>query len=181
VFGIELSPHMADQLRAKPGSESIETTIGDMTTARVPGAFKLVYLVWNGITNVTTQDEQVAVFANAAAHLEPSGYFVIEVGVPQLRQVPPDAKGRVFTLEPDDVGIETFDDLAVQVRWSHHWMKVKGSLVQHSAPYRFVWPSQPDLMGRLAGFRLYKRWAGWDRSPFTSDSLNQVAVFEKPT
>jgi hypothetical protein len=129
--------------------------------------------------NVTTQDEQVAVFANAAAHLEAGGCFVVQVIVPQLRAVPPGERGRVFTLDPDHVGIETFDDFVGQVAWSHHWMEVEGRLVRHSAPYRYVWPSELDLMAKMTGFRLRERWAGWDRSPFTSDSQSQVAVFEK--
>ena len=180
VHGIELSPHMADRLRAKPGGDAVPVTIGDMSTTRVAGPpFRLVYLVWNAIMNVTTLDEQVAVFANAAAHLEPGGRFVVEVVVPQLRRVPPGEAGRVFTLEPDHVGIETFDDVVGQVSWSHHWMAVDGRMVRHSAPYRYVWPAELELMGRLAGFRLTDRWADWDRSPFTSDSPSQVAVFTK--
>ena len=147
--------------------------------AEVPGPFRLVYLVANSIMNVTTQDEQIAVFANAAAHLEPGGSFVVEVIVPQLRHVPPGDTARVFTLRPDHVGIETFDDVAAQIAWSHHWMEVEGRLVRHSAPYRYVWPSELDLMGRLAGLRLRERWADWSGSPFTSDSTGQVAVFEK--
>jgi SAM-dependent methyltransferase len=179
VHGIELSPHMVEQLRAKPEAEAVPVTIGDMTTTRVAGNFTLVYLVANTIMNVTTQDEQVAVFTNAADHLDPGGCFVVEVIVPQLRRVPPGEPGRIFTLEPNHVGIETFDDLVGQIAWSHHWMEVGGRFVRHSAPYRYVWPSELDLMARIAGFRLQARWAGWDRSPFTSDSASQVAVYEK--
>lgn len=179
VRGIELSRPMAERLAAKPGAGAIPVTIGDMTSARVPGTFRLVYLVANTIMNVTTQDEQLAVFANAAAHLEAGGCFAVEVIVPQLRRVPPGETARVFTLDPGHVGIETFDDLVGQVAWSHHWIAAQGRLVRHSAPYRYVWPSELDLMGRLAGFRLRDRWAGWDRSPFTSGSESQVAVFEK--
>ncbi len=179
VHGIELSPHMVDRLRAKPGAARVPVTIGDMTDTRVPGTFTLVYLVANTIMNVTTQDDQVAVFANAADHLEPGGCFVVEVVVPQLRRVPPGEVARVFTLQPDHVGVETFDDLVGQVAWSHHWMHVDGRQVRHSAPYRYVWPSELDLMARLTGLRLRARWAGWDRQSFTSDSTSQVAVFEK--
>ena len=179
VHGIELSPHMAEQLRAKPGGDAVAVTIGDMTTTRAVGRFELVYLVFNTIMNVTTQQEQVAVFANAAAHLEPRGCFVVEVVVPQLRRVPPGEVGRVFELRADHVGIETFDDLVGQVSWSHHWMEVDGRLVRHSAPYRYVWPSELVLMAQLAGFRLRDRWAGWAGERFTSDSPVQVAVFEK--
>jgi len=181
VHGIELSAHMAEQLQAKPGAGAVPVTIGDMTTTVVPGAFTLVYLVRNTIMNVTTQEEQVAVFANAAAHLESGGCFVVEVIVPQLRRVPPGETGRVFTMQPGHVGIETFDDLVGQVAWSHHWIDVDGRMVRHSAPYRYVWPSELDLMAQLTGLRLRERWADWTKERFTSDSTSQVAVFEKAT
>jgi SAM-dependent methyltransferase len=179
VQGIELSEPMAEQLRAKPGADAVPVTVGDMTTTRVAGRFTLLYLVANTIMNVTTQEEQVAVFANAAAHLEPGGCFVVEVIVPQLRRVPPGEVGRVFTFEADHIGIETFDDIVGQVAWSHHWIEVDGRLVRHSAPYRYVWPSELDLMARLAGLERRDRWASWDRAPFTSDSQSQVVVYEK--
>jgi SAM-dependent methyltransferase len=179
VQGIELSPHMAEQLRRKPGADAIPVTIGDMTTTRVEGAFTLVYLVFNTIMNVITQEAQIAVFANAADHLLPGGVFVVEVLVPQIRRVPPTELGRVFTLEEDHIGIETFDDVAGQISWSHHWMEVEGRLVRHSAPYRYVWPSELDLMARMAGFRLRDRWSGWNRQPFTGESSSQVVVYEK--
>ena len=178
--GIELSAPMAERLRAKPGGDRLEVTIGDMTTTRLAGSFTLVYLVFNTIMNVTTQDEQVAVFENAAAHLEPGGCFVVEVGVPTVRRLSPGETSRVFDLSPDHVGVDTFDDLVGQVMWSHHWRDVDGRLVRHAAPYRYVWPSELDLMARLAGLRLRDRWAGWRREPFTSASTSQVAVFERP-
>ena len=179
VSGIELSPDMAGQLAAKPGADGIAVTVGDMTTTRIPGSFRLVYLVFNTIMNVTTQHEQVAVFANAAAHLAPGGHFVVEVGVPALRQLPAGQLGRVFALDPDHVGIETFDDPIGQITWSHHWRQHAGRLVRHSAPYRYVWPAELDLMARLAGLRLADRWAGWSREPFTAESTSQVAVYEQ--
>lgn len=177
VHGIELSPHMADQLRAKPDADAVTVTIGDMTATRVEGTFSLVYLVFNTIMNVTTQAEQVEVFTNAAAHLAPGGRFLLELVVPQLRRLPPGEAGRVFTLEDDHVGIETFDDPVGQLSWSHHWMQVDGRLVRHSAPYRYVWPAELDLMARLAGLRLADRWAGWRREPFTAMSESQVVVY----
>jgi SAM-dependent methyltransferase len=179
VEGIELSPHMVEQLEAKPGAHAVPVTLGDMTTTRVAGTFTLVYLLWNSIMNVTTQDEQAAVIANAARHLGPGGRFLVEVLVPQLRGVPPGQVGRAFTLEPEHVGIETFNDMVGQVSWSHHYMQIGGRLVHHAAPYRYVWPSELDLMARLAGLRLRDRWAGWHRQPFTSDSVWQVVVYEK--
>ena len=179
VHGLELSPHMVDQMLAKPGGAAIPVTIGDMTATRVPGTYRLVYIVANTIMNVTTQDEQLAVFANAADHLELGGCFVVQVLVPQLRRVPLGEIGWVFRLDPDHLGIETFDDEAAQIAWSHHWIKAEGRLVRHSAPYRYVWPSELDLMARITGFRLRDRWSGWDRRPFVSGSESQVAVFEK--
>jgi len=181
VKGIELSPHMVEQLLAKPGSDSVPVTVGDMASTRVPGTFGLVYLVFNTIMNLTTQAEQVAVFENAAAHLEPAGCFVVEVMVPQLGRVVPGEPGRVFTLEDGHVGIETFDDLVGQVSWSHHWMDVDGRMVRHSAPYRYVWPSELDLMAQLAGLQLRSRWSDWRRNPFDSESRSQVAVYARPS
>ena len=175
VTGVELSPHMAERLRAKPGGQAVPVLIGDMTTTAAEGSFTLVYLVANAIMNFTTQDEQLAVFRNAAAHLGPGGRFVVSVVVP----APAGGKGRVFALDPDHVGIETFDDPVGQIAWSHHWMEAGGRPVRHSAPYRYVWPSELDLMARLAGFRLAHRWADWDRSPFTAESARHVSAYEK--
>jgi len=180
VDAIELSTDMAAQLRKKPAADNIGLRIGDMTSTRVDGSFRVVYLVFNTIMNVTTQDEQVAVFENAAAHLEPGGVFVLEVLVPQVRRLPPTELGRVFTMEDDHVGIETFDDVAGQVSWSHHWMQVGERLVRHSAPYRYVWPSELDLMARIAGLRLRGRFSGWKDEPFAGDSIDQVVIYEKP-
>jgi Methyltransferase domain len=181
VHGIELSEHMAARMAAKPGADAIPVTIGNMAADRVPGGpFRLVYLVANTLMNVTTQDEQVAVFANAAAHLHSGGCFVVELAVPRVRQEP-----AVFTLDPEHIGIETHDDPVAQIAWSHHWIgsgvEAGGQVIRHSAPYRYVWPSELDLMARLAGFRLRDRWAGWDKAPFTAESRRQVAVFEKLT
>ena len=180
VHGLELSGPMADRLRAKPGADAIPVTIGDMRSARVPGGpFTLVYLVANTLMNVTTQDDQLAVFANAAAHLTAGGYFALELIVPQLRRVPPGQDAWVFTMETGHVGIETFDDVVGQVAWSHHWVEIEGRLVRHSAPYRYIWPSELVLMARIAGFEFQERWGDWVRSPFAAESGRQVAVFVK--
>jgi SAM-dependent methyltransferase len=179
VHGIELSPDMVEKLRGKPGADAVPVTIGDMTTTRLSDRFELVYLVANSIMNVTTQEEQIAVFSNAAAHLVPGGHFVIELIVPQLRRVPLSEVARVFTLEADHVGIETFDDVVGQVAWSHHWIEVSDRLVRHSAPYRYIWPSELLLMAKITGFELQDRWGDWDRSPFASESAKQVTVFAK--
>jgi SAM-dependent methyltransferase len=179
VHGIELSPAMVAELRAKPGSEEIGVTIGDFATTVVEGTFKLVYLVRNTITNLTTQEEQVACFRNVAAHLEPGGRFVVEVYVPQLRRLPPGETIHPFTVTPTHLGFEEYD-FATQVAFSHHYWVVDGHLETFSAPFRYVWPSELDLMARLAGMTLRERWSGWDRQPFTSDSSSQVSVWEKP-
>jgi SAM-dependent methyltransferase len=180
VAGIELSPHMADVLRAKPGADAVPVTIGDMTSTRVGDGFSLVYLVYNTIMNVTTQDEQVAVFENAAAQLAPGGRFVVEVGVPSLPDHASARRGQVFDLSGEHVGVDTHDDPVGQIISSHHWTLIDGGWVRSSAPYRYVWPSELDLMARLAGLRREHRWAGWDRAPFTAASISQVAVYVKP-
>jgi SAM-dependent methyltransferase len=180
VHGIELSPHMAERLRTKPGAEAVPVTLGDMTAVRLSSTFRLVYLVANTIMNVTTQGDQEKVFRNAAVHLEPGGRFVVEVIVPQPPNPSHQEKRRVFTLDPDHVGIETFDDPVGQIAWSHHWMDVDGRLVKHSAPYRYVWPSELDLMAKLAGLRLEHRWADWQRTPFEGDSAAHVSIYLKP-
>jgi SAM-dependent methyltransferase len=182
VHGIELSPAMAEQLRAKPGAEAIDVTIGDMATTRVESTFRLVYLVFNTIGNLTTQDEQVACFRNAAAHLEPGGCFVVEVVVPDLRRLPPGETTRVFARSPGYVGFDEYTDLtAGQVLWSHHWHTDPESdgVEVFSMPFRYVWPSELDLMARLAGMTLRERHADWTRAPFTSESTSHVSVWQK--
>jgi SAM-dependent methyltransferase len=177
VRALELSPAMADRFRAKPGADRIPITVGDMTSTRVPGRFGLVFVVANSLMNVTSQEGQLAVFGNAAAHLEPGGCFVIENAVPQLRRFPPGVSSRVFRRDDDHLGVETLDDAVRQIASSHHWMQVGDRLVRHSAPYRYVWPAELDLMARIAGLRLADRWADWQRRPFTGDSPAQVAVY----
>jgi SAM-dependent methyltransferase len=179
VEGIELSPHMAERLRDKREAQAVPLTVGDMTSVRLSKTFTLVYLVANTIMNLTTQEDQEQVFHNAAVHLEPGGRFVVEVIVPQPHGLAAGDKGRVFTLDPDHVGIETFDDPVGQIAWSHHWIDVDGRLVKHSAPYRYVWPAELDLMAKLAGLRLEHRWADWDRAPFSAESSAHVSVYVK--
>ena len=178
VRGIELSPAMVAQLEAKPGSDDIGVTIGDFSTTRVGGTFKLAYLVRNTITNLTTQDEQVECFRNVAAHLEPGGRFVIEVYIPELQRLPPGETFHAFTVTPTRLGFDEYD-IATQILFSHHYWAVDGQLEVSSAPYRYVWPSELDLMARLAGMTLRERWSDWNREPFTSDSRQHVSVWEK--
>jgi SAM-dependent methyltransferase len=178
VHGIELSPAMVARLRAKPGADEIGVTIGDFATTRVGGTFRLAYLVYNTIMNLTTQDEQVACFRNVAAHLAEGGCFVIEVGVPGLQRLPPGETVRAFTVSPTRLGFDAYD-IAAQILVSHHYWLDGGRLEVFSAPFRYVWPSELDLMARLAGLTLRERWSDWDRAPFTSDSTTHVSVWEK--
>lgn len=175
VHGIDLSPAMVARLQAKPGADAIGVTIGDFATASVDGSFRLAYLVYNTIMNLTTQDEQVECFRNVGAHLEPGGCFVIEVVVPALQRLPPGETVRAFTVTPTRLGFEEFD-VAAQIAFSHHYSAVDGRLEVFSAPYRYVWPSELDLMARLAGMTLRERWSSWKREPFTSDSTTHLGV-----
>jgi SAM-dependent methyltransferase len=180
VSGIELSTAMADRLPAKDPAHRIKVAIGDMATTRVPGRFRLVYLVYNTIGNLLTQDRQVACFANAARHLEPGGYFLIEVGVPDLRRLPPGEDARVFSHAPGYVGYDHYTDLVAQQAVSHHFVANATSIEETRTPFRYVWPSELDLMARLAGLSLLHRWAGWDRSPFTGQSTSHISVWQRP-
>jgi len=170
VAGIDLSPDMVAQLREK--TDAIPVAIGDMTTTRVEGTFSLVYIVCNSINNVTTQDGQVDVFANAAAHLEPGGCFVVEVGVPNTQRL------EVFDLSDTHVGVDELD-FDTQRLVSHHFSLVDGAWRRLSVPFRSVSPAELDLMARLAGMELRERWADWERSPFTAESTKHVSVWEK--
>ena len=179
VHGVELSPAMVAKLREKQEADTIGVTIGDFAETRVDGSFRLVYLVFNTINNLTTQGEQVACFENVARHLEPGGCFVIEVGVPELQRLPPGETARPFSVTDDHLGFDTFD-VATQGLASHHFFRVGDHYERFSQPFRFVWPAELDLMARIAGLRLRERWADWDRSPFTNDSRKHVSVWEKP-
>jgi SAM-dependent methyltransferase len=180
VHGIDLSEAMVARLRAKPGAEQIEVTIGDFATTTVPRQFSVAYLVFNTIMNLTTQDDQVACFSNVAAHLTPGGCFVIEVSVPDLQRLPPGETVRAFTVSDTRLGFDEYD-IASQGLVSHHYWVVNGKLEVFTPPFRYVWPAELDLMARLAGMSLRDRWAGWKREPFTSDSTSHVSVWQKPT
>lgn len=178
VTGIDLSEAMVTRLRAKPGGDQLDVTVGDFARTRVDGSFSLVYLVANTIMNLTTQDEQVACFENAAAHLEPGGRFVIEVIVPGWQRLPPGERFLVFDVGPKHVGFDEID-VVTQASFSHHYWIEDGRVTVFSPPFRYVWPSELDLMARIAGMSLRERWGGWSREPFTAESRKHVSVWEK--
>jgi SAM-dependent methyltransferase len=178
VHGIELSEAMVARLRAKPGAEQVGVTMGDFATTTVEGRFSVAYLVANTIMNLTTQDEQLACFRSAAAHLEPGGCFVIEVLVPRLQRLPPGETFQPFVVEPGHVGFDEYD-VVRQGLVSHHYWIEDGKVDVISPPFRYVWPSELDLMARLAGMTLRERWGGWKREAFTGESTKHVSVWQK--
>jgi SAM-dependent methyltransferase len=179
VHGIDMSNAMVARLRAKPGGDDIGVTIGDFSSTTVDGSFSLVYLVFNTIMNLTTQEAQVACFRNAAAHLDPGGCFVIEVGVPGLRRLPPGETIVAFHVSETRWGFDEYD-VATQEMTSHHFEIVGDRVERLAVPFRYAWPSEYDLMAQMAGMRLRERWSGWNREPFTSESRRHVSVWERP-
>jgi hypothetical protein len=172
VHGIDISPTVLEQLRAKGGR--VTTTLGDYTTTTVDGPFSLVYLVWNSLSNVTTQEGQAAAVAKAAAPLSPGGSFVVELFVPQLRRLPPGQSFVPFDVTPEHLGFDEYDVLTQRLV-SHHYSPGRGGY--GSGAFRYAWPSELDLMARLAGLTLSERWAGWRREPFTAESDSHVSVW----
>ncbi|WP_432149097.1 class I SAM-dependent DNA methyltransferase [Streptomyces sp. bgisy029] len=182
VAGIELSEPMAAVLRRKVDEETLPVTMGDMATTVVPGAFTLVYLVYNTISNLLTQDEQVECFRNAARHLEPGGRFLIELGVPPLRSLPPGQSAVPFDVSERHLGFDTFD-LVEQILVSHHFTRDgdDGRYRRGNSRHRYAWPAELDLMARIAGLQLERRVADWSGTPFTQDSTKHISVWRKPS
>lgn len=181
VHGMDISEPMLDQLRAKPGADRVATTVGDMTTTVLGDEFSIAYLVYNTIMNLRTQELQVACFENAARHLRPGGRFVIETMVPELRRLGNGETILPFDLSPRHLGFDEYVDFVDQILLSHHY-HIDGDRVRTSSPgFRYVWPSELDLMARIAGLELEHRWADWQQSPFTGDSTSHVSVWRKPT
>src|SRR2546423_757972 len=177
VHGIDLSGAMISRLRAKPGSEKVSVTVGDIATTSVEGVFSVAYIVANTIMNLTTQDEQVACFQNVGAHLEPHGYFVMEVLVPRLQRLPPGETYQPFAVTQSHLGFDEYDVVQQRVISHHYW--IDGDEVQViSPPFRYVWPSELDLMARIAGMTLRERRSGSQRDPFTADTAKHVSVWQ---
>lgn len=177
VTGIELSQPMVDVLRTKADETTIPVVMGDMATTSAPGQYTLVYLVFNTISNLLTQQEQVECFRNAARHLVPGGRFVIELWVPELRKLPPGQKATVFHYEDGYVGLDTYDVLDQQVVSHHFWFDHTRQAQFARSPHRYIWPAELDLMAQLAGFELESRHGDWAGGEFTADSRNHVSVY----
>ena len=179
VHGIDLSKAMLAKLTEKTGGDSIVLTQCDFATTSCKRTFSLVYLIFNTIMNLTTQDKQVKCFQNAASHLNAGGCFVIEVIVPALGLIPHGETNHVFDLGDEHWGIDTYDFVSQSIV-SHH-MKVRNQKAELSSiPFRYVWPSELDLMARIANLKLKARWGGWKKEPFTNTSRYHVSVWEKP-
>jgi SAM-dependent methyltransferase len=180
VTGIELSPSMIDQLRTKADEATIPVIVGDMATTVAPEEYTLVYLVYNTISNLLTQADQVACFRNAARHLIPGGRFVIELWVPELRKLPPGQQAVVFHSEPGYIGLDTYDVLRQQVVSHHFRFEERGQTRLFRSPHRYIWPAELDLMAQLAGFELETRHADWTGTEFTAESRSHVSVYRIP-
>lgn len=179
VHGIDFSEPMLVELGSKPGADLVELVIGDMTTTQACTDASLVYLVFNTIMNLRTQELQSACFRNAARHLHTGGYFLIETMVPELRLLPPGETIRPFDVGPTHLGFDEYVDLVNQILISHHYF-IDGDRTRTSSPaFRYVWPSELDLMAELAGMTLAHRWADWNHSPFTGDSGSHVSIWQK--
>ncbi|MBY3246407.1 class I SAM-dependent methyltransferase [Rhizobium laguerreae] len=178
VEGIELSRPMVSRLRAKEGGAEISVAIGDMVTTDVARRFSLVYLVFNTINNLTSQDAQLACFRNAAVHLEPGGHFLIEVGVPPLQRLPVGETILAFDHSETHWGVDEYDVVNQNFSSHHIWLR-DGSYERFSVPFRYAWPAEFDLMARLAGLRLKERWGGWKKELFTQVSDKHVSVWQK--
>lgn len=179
VTGIELSRPMLDRLRTKADEATIPVIVGDMASAAAPGEYTLVYLVFNTISNLLTQAEQVACFRNAARHLVPGGRFVIELWVPELRKLPPGQPAVVWHSEPGYLALDTYDVLRQHVV-SHHFRFDESTHAQlYRTPHRYIWPAELDLMAQLAGFELETRHADWSGAEFTAESRSHVSVYRR--
>jgi hypothetical protein len=181
IDGIDISPKAIELIKADPVGATIGAYVGDISDFTLDRDYSLVFLVFNGIMNLTTQDQQVACFERAADHLQHDGRLVIENVVPALRRLPPGSPGVAFALTEDYIGIDDFIDRThLQISRSRHfWRESERSFREFTAPFRYVWPAELDLMARIAGLSLEHRWAGWDQSPFTGESESHVSVWRR--
>lgn len=183
VAGQDVSPAMINVLHAAVPADDLPATVGNMATDDAPGRdHQVVYIVYNAITCLLYQDEQIACFQNAARHLKSGGYFVIEVWVPQLRQLPMGQTLIPATLTDTRLIIDSYD-LVTQRLTSHRYKIENGNVTEAGGagtPHRYVWPSEMDVMAKLAGLELAHRYADWTKSEFTGESTSSISVWQKP-
>ena len=179
VDGIDLSQAMVDQLRKKPGGTELAITMGDFAEVPVTGEYKLIYVVFNTLFNLLTQDDQVRCFENVAEHLTEDGSFVIEAGSPaELFRLLNDQYVEAESIEIDEVRLDVLrhDPVTQTLEESHVSLSPEGVRL-NPVMQRYSWPSELDLMARIAGLRLVGRWGGWQREEFTSTSKTVVSVY----
>jgi hypothetical protein len=179
VDGIEISPAMVHQLRTKPGGAEIAVAIGDFGAVPVVGTYRLIFVVWNTLFNLLTQEEQVRCFENVAAHLDDGGSFVVEAYVPSfLHRLRNDQYVEAEAVHVDEVRLDVLrHDPATQTIEESHVSLSAAGIHLNPVVQRYAWPSELDLMARIAGLRLKERWGGWSREPFHSGSSLHVSVF----
>ena len=181
VTGIELSEPMVARLRDKVDEDRLPVVVGDMATTVVAGAgeFSLVYLVWNTLSNLRTQAEQVQCFRNAAHHLRRGGHFVIELWVPPLQRIGPNQDAVVMGFDEQHLVVDTYDVVTQECASHHYHREPDGTVRYGSMPFRYLWPSECDLMAQLAGMELESRSADWTGTPFDAHSDSHVSVWRK--
>jgi SAM-dependent methyltransferase len=180
VHGIDASPAMIEKLRAKPGGESINVTVGDFAGVEAEGEFSLVYVVFNTFFALLSQDEQVRCFRNVAGRLTPGGLFLIEAFVPDLSLYDHGHVFRAPNIKADSLSLQvaSLDPVAQAITGQQIVITERG-LRLYPVKLRYAWPSELDLMARLAGLLLRERWGGWRREPFTARSEKHVSVYER--
>jgi len=179
VDGVDISPAMVEELRAQPGGDKLTVAIGDFADVPVPGAYRLVFVVWNTFFNLLTQEDQLRCFKNVAAHLTDDGSFLIEAYTPYfLYRLHNDQYVNAESIEIDEVRLDVLrHDAATQMIEESHVSLSPGGIRLNPVVQRYAWPGEIDLMAKIAGLRLKGRWGGWGREPFTSASSLHVSVY----
>jgi SAM-dependent methyltransferase len=180
VQGIDASPAMIERLRAKPGGESIKVSIGNFADVAVEGEFSLIYIVFNTFFALSSQEEQVRAFRRVQERMAADAYFLIEAFVPDVARFSGGQVNRASKVTADRVVLDV-------ARHEPSEQRIIGQIVEISdggvrlfpIQVRYAWPSELDLMARLAGLRLLHRWGGWQREPFTSESRRHISVYER--
>ena len=180
VHGIDASQAMVDRLRAKPGGDAIPVSIGDFAEFQVDSRFELIFVVCNTLFGLATQDAQVQCFQRVAEHLAAGGTFLIEAFVPDPARFVGGRNLSVSGIEPDLVTLDVArHDAANQRVYSQHLLLTEAGTRLYPVQLRYAWPSELDLMARLAGLRLRDRWSGWDGAPFTAASSSHISLYER--